>query len=358
MKKAFLPLFMCIILLTSCVNQTAKEQKPKLLKEMTLEEKVGQMLFVRYPELELQNLLMINPGGILMFERDFKGLTRDEVKNKINALQTTNIPLLIGVDEEGGTVVRVSANPNLTPSKYASPQEIYKSGGMDALIANTAEKSRVLTDLGITINLAPVADVSQDEEDFMYSRSMGTDAVETAECIENMVLTMHENGILSCLKHFPGYGSVADTHTDSASDTRSADSFRNITAVDDIKTGGDFIPFKAGIDAGADSVLVSHNIVTALDKDNPASLSPEIHRILREELGFDGVIITDDIAMGAVADIENVYVKAVQAGNDLLITTDYETAYNQILAAVKSREISKDTIDNAVTRILKMKGLI
>ena len=99
-------------------------------------------------------------------------------------------------------------------------------------------------------------------------------------------------------------------------------------------------------------------IFSCFTMERPEPLSPEIHRILREELGFDGVIITDDIAMGAVADIENVYVKAVQAGNDLLITTDYETAYNQILAAVKSREISKDTIDNAVTRILKMKGLI
>ncbi len=358
MKKAFLPLLMCIMLLTSCANQTARKQTPKLLKEMTLEEKVGQMLFVRYPEqFALQDLLSINPGGIIMFGRDFKGLTRDEVKNKINALQS-NVPPVIGVDEEGGTVVRVSSNPELAPEKYASPQDIYKSGGMADLIENTAEKSRLLTGLGITMNLAPVADVSQDKNDFMYSRSIGADADETAECIRNIVFVMKEKGILSCLKHFPGYGSSADTHTDSVKDTRDADSFRQITVRDGVKTGGDFLPFKAGIDAGADSVLVSHNIVTALDSDNPASLSPEIHRILREELCFDGVIITDDIAMDAVAKIDNVYVKAVNAGNDLIITTDYKTAYDEILNAVKKGIIDKERINQSVERILRMKGLI
>lgn len=358
MKKVFLSFFMCVILLTSCANQTETEQTPKLLKEMSLEEKVGQMLFVRYPEqVELQNLLAIKPGGVIMFGRDFKGLRRDEVKNKINALQT-KVPPVIGVDEEGGTVVRVSSNPELAPEKYASPQEIYKSGGMAALIENTAEKSRLLTGLGITMNLAPVADVSQDENDFMYSRSMGADAEETAECIRNIVFVMKEKGILSCLKHFPGYGSSADTHDDAVTDFRDADSFRQITVRDGVKTGGDFIPFKAGIDAGADSVLVSHNVVTALDSDNPASLSPEIHRILREELGFDGVIITDDIAMGAVAEIDGVYIKAVNAGNDLIITTDYMTAYNEILNAVKQGIIDKERINQSVGRILRMKGLI
>lgn len=350
MKKVFLPLLVCITLLSSCAGQAPMPADENEQGGMTLEEKVGQMLFVRYPDADkLSGLLSLKPGGIIMFGRDFEGLSRDGVKAKINALQM-EIPPVIGVDEEGGTVVRVSSNPQLAPHKYASPQEIYKSGGMDALIADTAEKSRLLTDLGITMNLAPVADVSQNSSDFMYERSMGTGAAETAECISSMVSAMHENGLLSCLKHFPGYGGTADTHTGTASDARSADSFR--------AEDGDFLPFKAGIDAGADSVLVSHNIVTALDSENPASLSPAIHEILRSELGFSGVIMTDDIAMGAVADVENVYTKAVNAGNDLIITTDYMTAYNQILNAVKSGEISEDTIDKAVERILKMKGLL
>lgn len=349
-------LIMCL-LLTACKTADAPSTSKALRTDMTLEEKVGQMLFVRYPDPnKVQELLSINPGGIIMFGRDFDGLSRDEVKDKIKALQI-KIPPVIGVDEEGGTVVRVSSNPQLAPQKYASPQDIYKSDGMAALIQNTAEKSRLLTGLGITMNLAPVADVAQDENDFMYSRSMGTDAEETAECIRNIVFVMKEKGILSCLKHFPGYGSSADTHTDSATDIRDADSFRQITVKDGVKTGGDFIPFKAGIDAGADSVLVSHNFVTSLDSESPASLSPQIHDILRNELGFDGVIMTDDIDMGAVKNIKDVYIKAVNAGNDLIITTDYKTAYDEILNAAKDGRIDEDRIDASVDRILKMKGL-
>lgn len=354
MRKIILPLLALCLLLSACKTADAPYEPSG---KMTLEEKVGQMLFVRYPDQsELDKLLALQPGGIIMFGRDFKGLSRDEVMSKIDALNM-KIPPIIGVDEEGGTVVRVSSNPQLAPEKYASPQEIYKSGGMAALIQNTVEKSRLLTGLGITMNLAPVADVSQDMNDFMYSRSMGADAEETAECVRNIVLVMHEKGILSCLKHFPGYGAVNDTHTDTATDTRDADSFRQVTLKDGIKTGGDFLPFKAGIDAGADSVLVSHNLVTAFDSENPASISPAIHDILRSELGFDGVIMTDDIAMGAVKDIEDVYIKAVNAGNDLIITTDYEAAYKEILNAVKRGRIDEKRIDASVDRILKMKGL-
>lgn len=357
-KKIILPILTLCLLLTACKTADAPYERAASDNDsMTLEEKVGQMLFVRYPDQnQVESLLSINPGGIIMFGRDFEGLSRDEVKDKIKALQM-KIPPVIGVDEEGGTVVRVSSNPQLAPEKYASPQEIYKSGGMSALIQNTAEKSRLLTGLGITMNLAPVADVSQSENDFMYARSMGADAEETAECVRNIVLVMHEKGILSCLKHFPGYGNVQDTHTGAAADTRDADSFRQITVKDGVKIGGDFLPFKAGIEAGADSVLVSHNLVTSLDSENPASLSPAIHEILRNELGFDGVIMTDDIAMGAVSDIEDVYIKAVNAGNDLIITTDYETAFNEILKAVKKGKIDEARIDASVDRILKMKGL-
>lgn len=365
----FMSLIMCMSL-ASCGETSqpkpevtevpAVTEAPALLDTMSLEEKVGQLLFVRCPDTAeaADDLMSKNPGGILMFQRDFDGLTKDEVISKIEGFQSASkIPLIIGVDEEGGTVVRVSANPNLTPEKYQSPQEIYKNGGMDALCRNTEEKSKLLKELGITINLAPVADVCQNTEDFMYERSMGMDAEETAECIKNIVLAMKANGISSCLKHFPGYGGNADTHIGSSTDERSAQSFRQIYENSDgTKTGGDFIPFQAGIAAGADCVLVTHNVVNSLDSENPASLSPVIHEILRGELGFEGVIMTDDIAMGAVSDMENVYVRAVNAGNDLLITTDYETGYNQILSAVQNGEISMETIDNAVRHVLKMKG--
>ena len=296
------------------------------------------------------DLMSIKPGGILMFGRDFEGLTKDEVKEKIQSYQDkSDIPLIIGADEEGGTVVRVSSNPNLAPEKFKSPQEIYNEGGMDAVVENATEKSELLLSLGVNMNLAPVADVSTNPSDYMYDRSLGQNAEVTADFVSKTVTAMNNAGIMSVLKHFPGYGGVGgDSHQGTVYDDKTAESIRE----------NDLLPFKAGIEAGASSVLVAHNTVNALDSENPASLSPTIHNMLRDECGFDGVIMTDDIAMGAVADMENVYVKAVNAGNDLLITTDYQTGYNQILNAVKCGEISEETLNSAVERVLKMKGQI
>ena len=325
--------------------------EPTLLDTMTVEEKVGQILFVRYPEQsELEGLMALKPGGVLMFGRDFEGLTRDEVTAKTDNLQSmSDIPLVIGADEEGGTVVRVSSNPNLAPEKYKSPQEIYAEGGMDAVVENAAEKSELLLSLGVNMNLAPVADVSTNPETYIYDRSFGKGYEETAELISKTVAAMRETGIYSVLKHFPGYGEVTgDSHKGEVRNSKSGDEIRET----------DFLPFKAGIDAGTSCVLVSHNIVEGLDSENPASLSSAVHDILRGELGFDGVIMTDDIDMGAVKDIENVYIRAVNAGNDLLIVTDYNGAYNQILEGVKSGAVSMETLDNAVKHVLEMKGLM
>ncbi len=325
--------------------------EPTLLDTMTVEEKVGQLLFVRCPEDEYIGALMEKkPGGILLFGRDFEGLTRDEVINKINALQSeSTVPLFIGADEEGGTVVRVSSNPNLAPEKYESPQDIYNKGGMEAVEENAAEKSRLLLSLGVNMNLAPVADVSEDPDTYIYKRSFGQGYSQTADFISRVVSVMKNEGIYSVLKHFPGYGEVTgDSHEGSVYNEKSADAIR----------AEDLVPFKAGIDAGASCVLVSHNIVTGFDAENPASLSPAVHDILRNELGFNGVIMTDDIAMGAVADLDNVYVRAVNAGNDLLITTDYETGYSQILTAVENGDISMETLNAAVGHILTLKGLM
>ena len=344
---------MCAML-ASCggvKNEVSDTEQLTLIDTMSLEEKVGQILFVRCVDDEqTDDLMSIKPGGILMFGRDFEGLTKDEVKEKIQSYQDkSDIPLIIGADEEGGTVVRVSSNPNLAPEKFKSPQEIYNEGGMDAVVENATEKSELLLSLGVNMNLAPVADVSTNPSDYMYDRSLGQNAEVTADFVSKTVTAMNNAGIMSVLKHFPGYGGVGgDIHQGTVYDDKTAESIRE----------NDLLPFKAGIEAGASSVLVAHNTVNALDSENPASLSPTIHNMLRDECGFDGVIMTDDIAMGAVADMENVYVKAVNAGNDLLITTDYQTGYNQILNAVKCGEISEETLNSAVERVLKMKGQI
>ncbi|MBO6054799.1 MAG: beta-hexosaminidase, partial [Oscillospiraceae bacterium] len=179
----------------------------------------------------------------------------------------------------------------------------------------------------------------------IYDRSMGLDGQGTAEAIAAIVGAMEETGAV--LKHFPGYGGAADTHTGAAYDNRTYETF----------TESDFLPFRAGFEAGAQAVMVCHNVVSCMDPDRPASLSGEVHRILREELNFDGVAMTDDLAMGAVSGYtdEEAAVQAVKAGNDLLCSSAPATQYNALLSAVQAGEIPEARIDESVLRILRWK---
>ena len=341
---------------SDAAGEQAEEPDPiaaraqELLDGMTLEEKVGQMFIARCPETDAAQLAAdYHLGGYILFGRDFKDKTAEQVTTDIQSCQdAAEIPLLIAVDEEGGTVNRVSSNPNLRSSPFRSPQSLYSEGGLELVRSDAQEKCRLLESLGININFAPVCDVSQDPADFIYDRTLGRDAQETSQYVAAVVETMAEEGMGSVLKHFPGYGNNADTHTGVAYDDRPYDTFLT----------SDFLPFQAGIAAGADMVLVSHNIVSAMDEASPASLSPEVHRVLREDLGFTGVIVTDDLVMDGVRDFagdDEAAVLAVQAGNDLLCCTDFQTQVPAVLAAVESGEITEEQIDAAVLRVLTMK---
>jgi len=341
---------------SDAAGEQAEEPDPiaaraqELLDGMTLEEKVGQMFIARCPETDAAQLAAdYHLGGYILFGRDFKDKTAEQVTTDIQSCQdAAEIPLLIAVDEEGGTVNRVSSNPNLRSSPFRSPQSLYSEGGLELVRSDAQEKCRLLESLGININFAPVCDVSQDPADFIYDRTLGRDAQETSQYVAAVVETMAEEGMGSVLKHFPGYGNNTDTHTGVAYDDRPYDTFLT----------SDFLPFQAGIAAGADMVLVSHNIVSAMDEASPASLSPEVHRVLREDLGFTGVIVTDDLVMDGVRDFagdDEAAVLAVQAGNDLLCCTDFQTQVPAVLAAVESGEITEEQIDAAVLRVLTMK---
>ena len=343
MKKFFIILSV-LILLSSCSSEPLTPTEK--LKKMSTEEKVAQMLMVRCDKANMDNILSYQPGGILMFGVDFKDLTKDEVIQTIKQYKSAcDIEPIIAVDEEGGTVVRVSSNPNLAPEKYQSPQFYYNKGGIDEIIRVETEKSNLLKSLGITMNLAPVADISQSPDDFIYDRSLGQDEVITSEFISAAVSASKPNKVFSCLKHFPGYGNNVDTHTGIAIDNRTLQSLRE----------RDFLPFKAGIEAGTDAVLVSHNIITDIDSSLPASVSAPVHDILRNELGFNGIILTDDMSMQAMAEYNKPYAKAVLAGNDMIIVSDFYAAYNEILTETKSGLIPTEKLDEAVMRILDKK---
>ena len=324
----------------------------ELLTSMTLEEKVGQLFFVRCPaENAAEDVSAYHLGGYILFGRDTKDKTADALIQTIQSYQdAAAVPLLIGVDEEGGTVVRVSSNPHLRASKFQSPQKLFAGGGMEAVTADAREKDILLDALGFNVNLAPVADVSTDPGDFIYNRAFGRDAAATADYVSAVTAQMAADGMGSVLKHFPGYGNNADTHTGIAVDDRPYEDFVN----------GDFLPFLAGMEAGGSTtaVLVSHNIVECMDAELPASLSPNVHRILREELDFDGVVMTDGLAMDAVAGYAEdgaVAVMALEAGNDLVLTTDYRTQIPKVKEAVENGELDESVIDTACRRVLQWK---
>ena len=342
-------------------EELAEERLNERIAGMTLEEKVGQLFFVRCPETgAAEDVKSYHLGGLLLFGRDYKDangnyLTKDAFTAAVQSYQdAADIPLLIGSDEEGGTVTRASRNGNLFSSPLASPQELYASLGMDGLLSTVLSYNQTLREIGVNVNFAPVCDVSIDRSDFIYARSFGKDAQTTADYIAKVVPAYADAGVACVLKHFPGYGNNVDTHTGIAVDERSYETFET----------SDFLPFSAGIAAGAPFVLVSHNIVNCMDASLPAALSPKVHEILRGTLGFDGVVVTDDLAMDAVkayAQDGRVAVLALQAGNDMIVTTDYRTQIPQVIDAVRSGEIDEREIDAHVYRVLHEKqalGLI
>ena len=347
----------------SSIIETTDATKPpetdivdKLLSEMTLEEKVGQMFYSSVPVGAGEDwITKYHMGGYVLFGNDFDDKSADDVRAMIQGYQMkSKVPLLIGVDEEGGTVLRVSYHEQLRESGFDSPKNVYQNGGWDAIDATETEKAELLTSLGINVNNAPVCDITSNPDSFIYDRSFSGDPDEVSTFVKKVVDICKDKKLGTVLKHFPGYGDNTDTHEDMSYDIRPLDDFRN----------RDFIPFKAGIEEGADSIMVAHNIMADVDADYPASLSKKVHDIIRNELGFDGVIMTDDLAMQAITKYtgtEAAAVTAAKCGNDILCCTDVEAQYPAVLEAVKNGEIPQEQIDASVKRILKWKhnlGLI
>lgn len=332
-------------------KEDSNEDLKTMLKSMSIEQKIGQMFIVRCPDENAVNKVFeYHLGGYILFARDFKGKTENEIKENIQSYQDASIlKMLIAVDEEGGTVNRISINKNLRAVPFWSPQDLYNEGGWELIISDTIEKSTLLKSLGINVNMAPVCDISQSSSDYIYKRSFGRNADETSNYIKTVVKTMNSEKIGSVLKHFPGYGNNIDTHTGISYDKRDYNTFLN----------NDFKPFKAGIEVGADAVLVSHNIIEAIDSHNPASLSKKVHDILRKELNFTGVIMTDDLLMDAIKDYvgeEQAAISAILAGNDLICCTNFETQIPAVINAVKEGIISENQINESVLRILNWKN--
>lgn len=334
------------------------------ISNMTLDQKIGQMFVSRTlqdTDKARSDIAKYNLGGLIVYGADFtsvEGKTATEAQNnfkmKVQSFQNSaSLPLLIGVDQEGGTVSRLSQNPLIANGRsFPSPQTAYANGGMANVTKEASEVGTILKNLGINWNYAPVADSTPDTSSFIYGRTFGQDYLATANYITNVIPAWQNAGVAATLKHFPGYGSAIDTHTDFAVVTKSKEDFEK----------EDLLPFKSGITAGADSVMIAHIVMQAVDPVYPASLSRKVVTdLLRNELGYNGLIITDALEMGAIKQFAQehdqvpVDVLAVEAGNDCIMNNDYETAIPQIHAAVTNGTIKESEINEHVFRILDLK---
>lgn len=317
------------------------------LDTLTLDEKIGQLLLVKYPSNSAIDLLKkYNFAGYIFYENDFINKTKYEVNKMIEELQNNSkIPILTAVDEEGGDIVRISNNSNLVDNKFLSPSELYNTGGFDLIKEDTIKKSNILSSLGINLNLAPVVDVATDTNSYIYNRTLKQNTELTSTYAKTVIENSKNSGVSFTLKHFPGYGNNSDTHLGVSIDNRSYDDIYD----------NDLPPFKAGIEAGGDSILISHNIVTAIDDAKPASLSKDINNLLRNELKFSGITITDNLEMSALDNFNSPVIDALLAGNDLMIVSNYQNSFNQIKDAINDGTITEDLINNRASRIIAWK---
>jgi len=351
---------MLIALLMLCASvpgRAATDPVEEILAGMTIEQKVGQMFFVTAPnsaKTAAKDAKKYHLGGYVFYAAHFSGRTPKTILEFTERCQAAStIPMLIGVDEEGGSTTRLSRYKAFRKKKFPSPMALIKEGGMEAVLADAREKAELLLSMGINVNLAPVADVPERKGDFIYSRSFGTDAAEVAKYIGEVVRVSNEEGLGLMLKHFPGYGGNRDTHHGKVMDKRPLETFLT----------RDFLPFQAGIDEDVGSIMVSHNTVECFDDSLPASLSPKVIAALRD-LGFDGVVVTDGLAMKAITrkypnDVS--VVMAVEAGVDMLMLNNYQAGYRGLMKAVKSGRITEERLDESIRRILRWKqklGLI
>ena len=339
-----------------------KKLAETIMSDMTLEEKVGQLFVAHYSASGTRTAEQVKAitdkyhvGGYIVFAADLEKETKESFRKKIEDTQApSKIPLFISVDEEGGRVTRVSKFTQFRSEPFKFPQVKYAESGFDGIKSETIEKANLLKSIGININHAPVADVST-PGGFIYERSFGKDGVENAKFVKTYVETSEDAGMATTLKHFPGYGATSsDTHNGFAV---------NHKAVEELRYS-DLLPFYAGMVAGSHSVMVTHNTFEKIDSQNPASLSPAIYKLLREEMGFDGIAFTDDLGMGAITTLvgeNNASLRAISAGADIAITAYPEKQVPPVINAVKNGDLSLSRIEESCKRVLCWKiemGLI
>lgn len=331
----------------------------KTLADMSLRDKVCQMMFVRPESITgidvvtaagdtTKSALEQYPvGGIVYFAQNME--SKDQIKEMIDNSQSySKVGLFISTDEEGGMVNRLM---NTVGTTYIDSMYNYKDEGTQKAHDNAYTIASDMAALGFNMDFAPVADVwSNPDNTVIGERAYSDDYSQAAELVGSAVKGFEDGGVMCTLKHFPGHGDTAeDSHYSSAYVRRTKDEIM----ADEMQ------PFTAGIDAGAEFVMVGHLIVPDID-ELPATLSYKITtEMLRNEMHFEGIAITDSLAMSSIADNYGVgesAVMSIKAGIDMLLDpTDIDTAIDAVVQAVESGGITEDRIDDSVRKILALK---
>lgn len=324
---------------------------------MTIEELAGQLLVVgvegKEPGEDARQVIEdLHVGGIILFGRNVD--STKQLVGMTNALkernrEAGNIPLFLCVDEEGGMVSRMPKEVTDLPSAYDFAQaggDFYERGAV--LAAECAA-------FGFNVDFAPVLDIwSNPQNTVIGKRSCGTDAETVARLGQNLADRLSEGGVMPVGKHFPGHGdTLTDSHVGLPVVDKTLEELRSF----------ELYPYEYAFGDHLTAVMVGHILMTKLDPLLPASLSPGVvTKVLREEMGFDGVVFTDDLTMGAIADtygMGEAAVKALQAGCDMVLVChgleNAKSAYHALLFAVEDGTLSRERLEESVRRILTVK---
>lgn len=340
----------------------------EIMDTLSLEEKVCQ-LFMITPEAltgigtatqageATQNAIDAYPvGGVIYFSQNLLDpeQTRTMLANTQSyAMERTGFPVFLSVDEEGGSVARIGSNPAFNVPAIGDMSDVGSRGDTREAYQIGRQIGAYLNDLGFNMDAAPDTDVlTNPQNEVVRYRSFGSDPDLVARMAEAEIEGLNEQGIIGMYKHFPGHGgTTADSHEGYAYVEETLDELRSQA----------FVPFQKGIDEGIQVIMVSHISCPNVTGDNtPATLSRMmITDILRNEMGFDGMVITDALNMGAITEqytSDQAAVAALQAGADmLLMPADFQTAYQGVLRAVEDGALTEERIDESVRRILEIK---
>lgn len=341
--------------------QIRKEKIDSIIEDMTIDEKVGQLIMAAYrtddtgvPITQMNDYIKndienYNLGGVIIFSENMT--SKEQISDYINEIKSlSKMTPFIVIDEEGGRVSRIKSSGIIEGYEMPSAEEMFKNGTVSQ---NYDTIGDTLYKLGFNMDFAPVADINTNPENIVIGdRAFGKTPIEVSGAVSEAIKSLEKHNIIPVLKHFPGHGDTfEDSHKGETIVNHNIDRLMNT----------EFVPFINGFNSGADAVMVAHIKMPEIsDKDIPASLNPDIiNGLLRDELGFQGVVFTDALDMKAITDYyanNDAALMAIDAGVDIIVMAgDVSYIHKTIIDALNSGKITEERINQSLERILKLK---